>query len=264
MKLALAIPHLPDNGPRTLSANALLYRLGFGPDLSDFCEAAANAGLEYVHIFKDKEPNHAWAYRVWSWFAESDADWGVQLQDDTLTPEAQHFWPILRAQLAAAPGDVVGLATVHPDAPRMMRDGHRWFRTRAWSIGWGVAYRTRWIREILLPWRSAVLEHAITSNEDSFVNDCVTAHAGSVYHPIPSLVDHDVSLASTYASVDDGHRRSTTRWTDLREEIVEDLAHTYGVRAILTDDEYAWHLSQPDFWRPTGVVPLLPFPEKRS
>jgi hypothetical protein len=243
MRLALAIPHLPDDGPRTLAANALLHRLGFGPDLDDFCEAAANAGLEHIRIFKDREPNHAWAFRVWSWFASLDTEWSIQLQDDTLTPPKDAFWPILRAQLTAAPGDVVGLATVHPRAPAIMRSGARWFRTRAWSIGWGVAYRTSWVRDVLLPFRERFLEQALRTNEDSFVNDCVVAHSGSVYHPVPSLVDHDLTLESTYASVDDGHRRATAYIGELADTTIAGMVN-------------------PDFWRPREATELLPFPEK--
>lgn len=241
MKIALAIPHLPDGGARDASMQRLRARLGIREEMLPI--------EDYYREFTEKLPNHEWAHRVWTWFASrEDCEWGVQLQDDTLTPDGKYFWPILRAQLAAALGDVVGLATVHPRAPALLRAGHRWFRTRAWTIGWGVAYRTRWVRDVLLPWREQVLEHALVSNEDSFVNDCVAAHGGSVYHPIPSLVDHDLSLESTYASVDDGHRRSTVYLLSNMH------ASTFDVG----------EMSSPDFWRPKDVVPYEAFPDKKG
>ncbi|HLK36568.1 MAG TPA: hypothetical protein VKU41_07425 [Polyangiaceae bacterium] len=195
--VALGIPHLPDGGARDAVMAKLRRTLG-------------TILPEHYREFTDKEPNRVWARKMWKWGLDSGAEFFLTLQNDSeVMPEG--FWPALHAMLETLPrGGILGLASVHPGAREAIKLGHRWYRTRAWAIGWGYGL---WREDL-----EALLEHeasskdGATDNEDQFVNRFVGETDRSVWHPVPSIVDHRTELESNYGNDDHTNRRAVVRW----------------------------------------------------
>jgi hypothetical protein len=189
-------------------------------------------GFDVKRLFAEKEPNYAWAEKIRKWWLDTGADFCLTLQDDSETPE--HFTRILRAQLQHLPErGVLGLASVHPIQTEMYRQGHRWFRTRAWVCGWGWGL---WRADLLKlqAWCDANEDKVRSINEDSLINEWCIASDRDAYHPCPSVVDHDTSLDSTYSNDHHVHRRPFITWRD-------------------TDAD----LTNPEYWRTQGTIPML-------
>lgn len=198
----------------------------------------ASNGVDVTAIFADKEPNAVWAEKMRKWWLSTEADFCLTLQDDSEIPE--NFFQTLRAQLQHLPErGVLGLASVHPIQTEMYRQGHRWFRTRAWVCGWGWGlWRADLIK--LMAWCDANEDKVRSMNEDSLINEWCIASDRDAYHPVPATVDHDTSLDSTYANDHHVHRRPFITWRD-------------------TDAD----LTKPEYWRTQGQIPKLPVPSPR-
>ncbi len=223
--LALGIPHLPDRGARDERLHALLGVIDSG------------AGYpERLRVFTDREPNAVWSKKMWTWGLETGAEFFLTLQDDSdLMPEG--FWPAIHAMLTVLPkGAALGLSAVHPEAIKVRAQGHRWYRTQSWLVGWGYGL-WREDLEALLEFREELGDDAAALNEDQLVNVFISATGRSTWHPIPSIVDHDTSLESNYGN--DAHtcRRTVVRWDGYRPG----------------------ELAAPEFWRLQGgtAPPLL-------
>lgn len=232
--IALGIPHTPWIPARVSNMERLRSTLGID---------AAHPPCSYRE-FTDREPNSSWSERMWSWLADTRSDWCLTLQDDVEL--APCFWPALHAMLATlddAGATICGLSSVHPIQVEMARQGHRWFRTRAWIVGWAYAIRRSTLVDFL-DWRDEHPQQAHTVTEDSLLNQFCSDAGVDVWHPIPTIVDHDTTLDSTYANDQHVHRRPWITWRDFGE-------------GSLTDRT---------FWRPGGPpdsVPLLPVPTPR-
>jgi hypothetical protein len=67
------------------------------------------------------------------------------------------------------------------------------------------------------------------------------AEGHDVWHPIPTIIDHDTTIASTYANDDHAHRRPTVTWREFgRDEI-----------------------TRVDFWTPPASPPFITNPHLR-
>lgn len=219
MKIALAIPSI--RAERTNHVHNIL----------------GSRGVDFAAWLNDKEPNHVWAEKMRKWWLETDADFCLTLQDDSEI--APRFFEILRAQLQHLPERaVLGLASVHPIQAEIYRQGHRWFRTRAWVCGWGWGL---WRADLLKlqAWCDANEGRARTTNEDSLVNEWCAESDRDVYHPVPATVDHNTELDSTYKNDNHVHRRPFVTWRDVDAD-----------------------LTQPDYWR-QGTVPKVLVPSPR-
>jgi hypothetical protein len=234
---ALGLPHTPWVPERVESWRRLLSAVGI--------ESSADLSTDLIttqcvaRAFTEREPNRVWARRMWSWGAESGASHLVTLQDDvTVSPR---FWACLRAMIRARPDDVIGLSSVHPMGPEIARQGRRWYQTAGSLVGWAYVVPVPALRAFLR-WCDERPETVLARNEDDLLGDwCSEQTSGAtwgVWHPVPTLADHDVSIASTYANDSHMHRRATVTW---RGYPLEDLA-------------------EPDWWR--GGGPLLPPPTR--
>jgi hypothetical protein len=148
--------------------------------------------------------------------------------------------------IEAVPDQIIGLEANHPLGPEMLRTGRRWYRTRAWLVGVGYVFPCDPKLPNGLPsfltWCDANPDMVAKSNEDSLVSHWAYDHGFDIWHPVPTIIDHDLGVPSTYAN--DGHhefsmyRRPTVTWRDVE------------LRAGMED---------PAYWRTTEAgAPLLP------
>jgi hypothetical protein len=232
--IALGIPHTPWVPARAES----MARLREGLNIHG---TADGVGADSYREFTDRAPNSVWCGQFWTWLHETGADWCLQLQDDVMV--APCFWPALRAMLAALPpdADVVGLTSVHPAAPEIARQGHRWYRTPGNVVGWAYAIRRDALGEFLEA-RTALPESFRQSNEDMQLAKWCEKSGHEVWHPVPTIADHDTSVPSSYANDGHAHRRPQVTWR----------AFTEG------------ELTDPTWWKPSGAPELLQTAEWRS
>lgn len=223
--IALAVPHAAWIPERVASMTRLRWQLGIGENVDELPE-----GLAHYRAFTEREANHEWSERLWTWLATGDQTHCLQLQDDCLVPP--NFWAALSALLAAFPRQVICFQSVHVAARALAEEGERGYTTSEHLIG--VAYCLP--RELLvefLGWRRTKLKPGAIEaiSEDTLMAAWCLATGHRVFHPIPTIVKHDVSKASTYGNDDHEARVSPVPWD------VE------GAPWTLTD------LEREEFWR---------------
>lgn len=222
VSFALAIPHTPWIPARVSSLHNLVEDLGLP--------------IRNTRIFQDKEPNWSWSKKLWEWGAETDATHLIQLQDDVIA--APNFWTILHAMVTAVPDQMIGLQGAHPAHRQHAREGVRWAQSRAWMVG--VAYiLPKPILTELVAYRSNMFDHvAQATNEDDLISQFAAHTNRSVYHPIPTIIDHDTEVESTYGNGHHMYRKPTVTWRE------------FGADEI----------TRPEFWKLNGEPPLIQNP----
>lgn len=222
--IALAIPHCPWIPERVTSLQRLLDGLG------------SQEGHP-TKVFDEKEPNWSWSLKIWNWGVESGCDWLLQLQDDVIP--SPMLWGSLYAMLQAnTDAEIIGLQGAHPKFRTLSRDGYRWARSRAWMVGVGWLIQKKALVE-LLTWRAGIPSDVLLKvNEDDLIARFAEHTERDVYHPIPTLIDHDISIPSSYQNDNHKHRKPTVTW------------HEFGEKELETVD----------FWKPTQDVPFVTNP----
>jgi hypothetical protein len=202
--VALAIPHTPWIPERVKSLARLESQLGSlmgpGPIRPDWTPWGGPGRL-----FAGREPNWSWSEKLWTWGIETECDYLLQLQDDAIV--GPDFWADLRTMLHWVPDQIIGLESVHP-ASRLIHDqGGSWYTTSDGLIGVGYAFP----RPALIEfdhWRKTRLRAGSRQqiNEDTLVNLFCLSTGRRVWHPVPTIIDHDIALASTYGNDLHTHR----------------------------------------------------------
>lgn len=203
ISIALGIPHTPWIAARVESLMRLVDGITPTPR-----EVATH------RVFPDRAPNWAWSEQMWRWGAETDATHFLTLQDDAIV--APNFWPALRAMLEAVPDQIIALEAVHPAGKTIARAGeHRWYTTADGLIGVGYVMPRSLLQEFLR-WRAQELVpgavEAIT--EDTLIDVFAIARGMRIWHPCPTIIDHDLSIDSTYGNDKHSHRRPSVLWSD--------------------------------------------------
>lgn len=240
MKLALSITHAPWILERAASLARLLEALDIGGP------KAKAAGLAHFHLETTKGPNWKWGEAQWQWAVEQDADACVFVQDDQTVPPRGDFWVILRAMLDAAGERLIGLHTRHPDAIDLAARGKHWLTTTE-MVGTGYVFplhaSARDSLQAFRAWRDRMgLEWCRKTDEDTSIGEgwCKMT-SRRIWHPIPTIIDHDTDLASTADNDLDPERRPVLTWESI-------VARTTGgpdpVSAWTFDD-----LKSTQFWR---------------
>jgi hypothetical protein len=236
--IALAIPHTPWRPERVVSMGRLRAQLGLN---SHMAPIATSRNLLQATEWTERAENRVWSANMWRWLLETQADWCLSLQDDVLVPS--HFWSSLDALLAGAPeeAEVIGLSNVHPISVEIGRQGKRWYRTAGspWLglVGWAYILR-RFALSEFLAWREQNPADVARLTEDSLLNHWMHVTNRTPFFPVPTIVDHDTAVESTYGNDKHSHRRPFVTW------------HDYGPE----------RLADPEFWRPSGEIPVLPAP----
>ncbi len=201
MMFSLAISHTPWVPERVASMKRLQDSLSDAPDAYE--------------VFSDKAPNHVWSEQMWRWSVAQDVEWCVFLQDDAVV--APEFFYRMRQLVNDAAGacclDIIGLQVAHPAAYPLALEGCRGFTTTDGLVGVGYAIRRTALDEFLT-WRAFYLKEGAVENitEDSLVGLWAAVTGRRIYHPIPTIVDHDTAIASTYDNADHANRHSRVRW----------------------------------------------------
>lgn len=227
--IALGIPHTPWVAARVESMSRLRERLGVGPRGIDSPPMPCASYRE----FTDRAKNHVWSLQMWNWAFDTGCEFFLTLQDDVEAMPVG-FWPALRAMLAVLPPrEVLSLSSVHPGALEISRQSHRWYRTRSQLVGWAYGMRRADLHSLLAFREEDLGPRAAKINEDDIVNHWILETGRSAWHPVPSIVDHDTTIASSYAN--DAHtlRRTVVRWEGYKPEV----------------------LAAPEFWRLQGPSP---------
>jgi hypothetical protein len=186
--------------------------------------------------FTERASNRVWPRAMWGWALTTDASYFLTLQDDVLI--APFFWDALRAMVVAQPSRIIGLSAVHPMAGEIARGGQRWYRTRSWLVGWAYVLPRADLAEFVA-WFDRNPERVAATNEDTLLNEWIAETGRETWHPVPSIVDHDTSIGSTYSNDAHLHRRTTVTWRGHQEADL--VSH--------------------DFWRDNGG-PLLGVPQQ--
>lgn len=200
ISISLAIPHTPWKPERIKSFSRLQTSL-FG----DW-----GHGVAPYRLFDEKCANHVWSEKMWAWSAAQDVTHCLFLQDDAIV--APDFKALLITMIKALPDEVIGLQVAHPAATLLAEEGHPWFTTADALVG--VAYCVpRGFLEGFVDWRSRLSEEQLTRvTEDTLLGAYCAIVGKKIYHPLPTIVDHDVMLESTYGNDAHANRRSRVRW----------------------------------------------------
>jgi len=244
-RFSLAIPHTPWVPERVET----LARLEAGLDLrmrtvddgerTHLVASELPPGVASVDYHRAKAANHVWSGELWRAALGSargaQASHVVQLQDDVIP--APRFWQKLAAMVEAHPAALICLENPHPGAMTAAREGKRWYQTIDGLIGVGYVLPFRRMEDFL-GWRSHELKLGTIEGvtEDSLLAMFAVTNGIPVVCPIPTIIDHDTSIASTYAG-NDAHpyRRPSVTWED------------GDVCGFTLED-----LERPEWWAPTN------------
>jgi hypothetical protein len=218
-RFALCITHAPWGPGRTRSLEHLL------------CSLAPMPAERFV--WSGREPNWAWSDRIWAWGAAcpEEITHVLFLQDDVRV--CPGFWDCLAALVERFPENLLGLETIHPQAARWALQGYRAYRVRDCCIGVGYVWPRALLRDDFLPWtRTALLPGVrasmeptgyVTLSEDTLMGCWAHARDQRIVSPLPTLIDHDLSLPSTYGHGSDGPGRAPfPTWTDWPSQDLRD------------------------------------------
>ena len=184
-----------------------------------------------VVLCTEKAPNHVWSAHMWEDAAETKQPYHLFIQDDVLI--APDFEQCLEAMLTGMPPKLLGLETAHPAARTLMRRGEAWCSTTDGLIG--VAYVIEHNTLVdFLEWRQHALAPKAVEKitEDTLINLYGVSKGIHILHPVPTIIDHDVEVKSTYGNDHHKYRRPSVTWQDMQW--------------IGMQEEW---LKDPDYWR---------------
>ena len=202
------------------------------------------AGVPY-HEETHVGPHWGWAVKGWQWSAEQDVSHCLFLQDDVLCmPELVN---VVKAMTSALPDAIIALHSPHPGASlHCHQHRHPWYTSADNLVGTGYVL-PRWVLQDFIEWREREIADVKAITEDTIITIYAMAHGRYIYHPVPSPIDHDHSVATTNdggtrEGRDDGGAfiRPMLPWWKLSEQ----------------DPEYDRKpLSTVEYWRPTSPIP---------
>lgn len=211
--LAIAYTHTPWIAARRASMARLMAQIER--------EKTETRGGGFVRweqkCFNERMPNHLWSDMMWRWALETGETHALFLQDDvTIAPR---FFTILCAMLAGAPARdrVIALHAPTPRAREVFREGRtRWIASRDGLVGFAYVF-PRAKLEAFLAWKDTKLapRAAERTSEDSLIDAWALDASEPILHPVPSIVDHDLAIASTYGNDRHTERRPLVTWRDL-------------------------------------------------
>jgi hypothetical protein len=114
-----------------------------------------------------------------------------------------------------APNEIIGLESCHPAAPTIASEGRGWYTTIDGLVGPGYVMPQNLVVDFLF-WRAHELMPgaALHLSEDSLIGLFAMARGRRIYHPTPTIIDHDLSIRSTYSNDEHPHRRPYATWRD--------------------------------------------------
>jgi hypothetical protein len=208
---ALAIPHAAHLENRRQALARMLQELApWFPD-----RPPASEPPQRLFVFQERTKSWCeWAEAIWAWAVGQPTTHVVFLNDDLRL--APGFWKKLSAMVRAVPDQVIGLAAVHPAARHLARvEKRRWYTSADHLIGPGWCAPTS-LFQTFMAWREHQLRPAAKTkvSEDIQVNLWHIDQGRRIWHPLPTILDHELAQGSTYGN--DGHlyRRTQVSWED--------------------------------------------------
>ncbi len=161
---------------------------------------------EYVHIESAPGKPREWSERQWRGGLALDTTHVCCLNDDVII--CPDFIPTLERVIAAQPDSIIDLRQSHELAKEADKRGLRWITTNEGMLGQAYVLPSRVLRDFL-DWReNALVPGALDAlSEDRLINLYAMQHEGLIWHCVPALIDHDVSVPSLYGNENDGIRR---------------------------------------------------------
>src|ERR1700690_463590 len=197
----------------------------------------------------ERAPNHVWSDHMWAdACGHPGATHALFLQDDVKL--APNFWRALHALVDARPDVVICLESEHQMIVPLAEEGVCGVTTPDGLIGPGYVFPLKMLAEARA-WRTSALAPGVLAQleampkppfgEDTLLGLFCAATGRDIFMPVPSLIDHDISISSTYDNDSHGRRRPLVRWDNLS------LVHSDGTPGGLE------LLESKDYW-------LLPAP----
>lgn len=203
MKLGLAIVHAPWKPERVKSMQRLRDQLSV--------EAPGN--IEYFEE-TTRAANWAWSDIMWKRAAShANVDAWIFLQDDVEVDIG--FWKTIETILEMRTESVIGLSCAHPAARRLFIDGIPGYRVVDEILGFGYVMRRDALFDFLR-WRETELVDGGFQRltEDSLVALYCMARRQPIFHPVPSPIDHDLTIDSTYGNDANIYRKPQVTFRD--------------------------------------------------
>ena len=219
--------------------------------------------------FSEVEPHPDWSKRMWTWgrdvCAGDPTAIALFLQDDVIVPE--NLYAILQALYSVWPSGIVNLIGAHPVARELARQGGRAYRSRAFLLGLGYSVSADIIPEFVA-FRERNEQAARMRSEDSFLALFAVETGRDVLHPMPSLVEHDLSVSSTWSADNHGNRKAIISFRDYSNAEMQraDFWQHPGATRLITDHlgPRCWLCCDPAHpeigeqafmtWEPSGVA----------
>jgi len=222
LKIQVHIPHTPWVPERVAHLQTMLEKLP-----------------EDTKLYTERVPNWVWSEMMWRRASEmSGVTHHLVLNDDVLLPA--NFMAMLTAMITARPDMVIGLETAHPAARTLAIKGQKWCTTSDGLIGVGYVLPHSDMVS-LVEWRDTMLVTGATQriSEDTLIDVWAMSTWRLIWHPVPTIIDHDTELVSTYGNEHHAYRRPSVTWKD-------------GDVCGWTDED----LTDPAFWHST-ITPHL-------
>ncbi len=155
-----------------------------------------------------REHASTWAVRAWRRAAAHEGPTVILNDDVTVCPD---FPAVVEAMCSAVPNEVIALHTTHPIAPSLAMCGERWLRSY-WLTGPGYILPAG-AAQRLLAWVARAPRQLIASiNEDNMAMHWAWSEQRPIWHCIPALVQHDVSVPSTLGYDEHPGRQTNVPW----------------------------------------------------
>ena len=162
-----------------------------------------------------REHASVWALRAWRKAAAHDGPTVILNDDVTTCPD---FPAVVAALTAAVPDQVISLHTTIAIAPSLAACGERWVRSY-WLTGPGYIFPPG-AAERLLEWVAQAPRQLVASvNEDNLAMHWAWHEQRPIWHCIPALVQHDVSVPSTLGYDEHPGRQTNVPWDKCPEHV---------------------------------------------
>ena len=184
---------------------------------------------------RDPKTGFGWASRAWAAASRgpaSGAEFHLFLNDDVLPSPT--FWTSLQAILRWLPQNAaLGLGTVDP-IQRIERDAGKRY-CHPGIVGWGYGLWHHHIRKVSSTEMDLPDDHRSPHSHDECPADCHWWHEDAwlteflhdenveIWHPIPSILDHDTTVLSAYDNDHHKNRTAQVHWRDYSESDLTSL-----------------------------------------
>jgi hypothetical protein len=221
MKISLSIVHAPWIPERAASMARLREDLG----VTEYAEIDRSgwtpAGPYYEETARAPKAWWVWHELQMRWSAASGADWCFFLQDDAIIPPAATFWPALVAMCEGSSAKVICMHNGHPAARGLFVNGERSYTTNDGLVGQFYGMKRELVDDFL-GWRVDELVDGEKPGMQRLTEDTLLAlfcqdRGLRMWHPIPTLYDHDLRIGSTNDGFDAHlYRAPQVCWHDAR------------------------------------------------